>query len=1056
MEVEIRKQPEFLNEYIDVVNAFNVVLYEIKLKELSIPIVLNYDPSGIKKTDEPSAVGLKWSISYGPTISRSINCIPDDQEPIEIQYLPDQNAWGQYGGHYHYNGGYSDEGTWGGWIVQSLPENFNWNDFTNPNYPSIWDMVHMALHDVWDTQPDEFSLFLNGKPYDFLLSQDGQVLNKSVTDIRVVQNLMDPAYSPFSVNDRNGVRFEFINGNEHTRGVRSIASSCYDQGLANNSDFPKYCDLYNISKITTSEGIEIMYEYLPEDLDERIMSNTKVTHISSNNAYGISENDYTFSSYDQVKTNLISKISTPKETIVFLYDYYTDERYYSVLETFGEQLTLNAQKKLNKILIYDNIGTLREGYEITYDEYLDGRLQLHEIYHYVNQNEKQLFRRFSYNGNEFPSNSKQDYYQYYNNNSVGHLFPVPYGNLLSANRKFDETEIKSGILNKIEFPTGGALTIDYSANAYYDGQNNEDLYAGGVYPSLFTFLNQVNDEQTIESKQMVNKKGLVGYVIDQNDYEMDFVKFGSTAIHPWVTYDYTFYSNQAKQNFTQQGLQYGGDFDSYQKGFYFLEKELRQIDENGTSNGYKIQHYKHSYIRHAKSAVLVKEEYFNHDDEIVKEVIFDYNYVNINTNEIDRLESIYHFDTHAEHLKNDLCGWTEEVKGLIFNQRNFYYNIDFKLDSKKTITYQGEEAIVDFERYTYNNKNLLRSTSKYINNEYEKIIETNYFSDIDFTHNHFYEISLQNNIDKPYLTNEWIIDSYGSKYLVNSVFTQYNEIGQEVAVYFSKLSAPIPENQASFPIITSEDYFEINTNLYYLHSWKKYDDFGNVIEVSDENENHKSFLWGYNQTLSISSTTNSTDLEIGHTSFENNETNNWNRYGENVILKEGATAHSGEYVLKANSTAGPFKTFMVGQEAEKHPGYTASVWVKGGAEAFIHIEVNGNWSTHVRKNNVDDPQHWNLIEVEIPKSKYESLINWNLTFKVYIGGDANALWDDIRFHPSDASMTTYTYAPLIGMTSQSDANNLPTYYEYDDFGRLKLIRDHKKNILKTFEYNYAH
>lgn len=147
---------------------------------------------------------------------------------------------------------------------------------------------------------------------------------------------------------------------------------------------------------------------------------------------------------------------------------------------------------------------------------------------------------------------------------------------------------------------------------------------------------------------------------------------------------------------------------------------------------------------------------------------------------------------------------------------------------------------------------------------------------------------------------------------------------------------------------------------------------------------------------------------------------------------------------------------MVGQEAEKHPGYTASVWVKGGAEAFIHIEVNGNWSTHVRKNNVDDPQHWNLIEVEIPKSKYESLINWNLTFKVYIGGDANALWDDIRFHPSDASMTTYTYAPLIGMTSQSDANNLPTYYEYDDFGRLKLIRDHKKNILKTFEYNYAH
>ena len=217
-----------------------------------------------------------------------------------------------------------------------------------------------------------------------------------------------------------------------------------------------------------------------------------------------------------------------------------------------------------------------------------------------------------------------------------------------------------------------------------------------------------------------------------------------------------------------------------------------------------------------------------------------------------------------------------------------------------------------------------------------------------------------------------------------------------------------------------------------------------------------SLNWGYNDNYSINYTVNSSITESASTSFENNESNGWTLYGENTILKAGDEAHTGEYVVKTNSTAGPFKTFVVGQEAEKHPGYTASVWVKGGAGAYLHIEVQDNWETRVEKFNVNDPQHWNLIEVEIPKSKYESLIGPDLEFKVYIAGDANALWDDIRFHPSDASMTTYTYAPLIGMTSQSDANNLPTYHEYDDFGRLKLIRDHKKNILKTFEYNYAH
>lgn len=54
----------------------------------------------------------------------------------------------------------------------------------------------------------------------------------------------------------------------------------------------------------------------------------------------------------------------------------------------------------------------------------------------------------------------------------------------------------------------------------------------------------------------------------------------------------------------------------------------------------------------------------------------------------------------------------------------------------------------------------------------------------------------------------------------------------------------------------------------------------------------------------------------------------------------------------------------------------------------------------------------------------------------------------------NAMVTTYTYDPLIGMTSATDANGLTTYYEYDDLGRLKLLKDDEGNIIKMYTYNY--
>lgn len=68
----------------------------------------------------------------------------------------------------------------------------------------------------------------------------------------------------------------------------------------------------------------------------------------------------------------------------------------------------------------------------------------------------------------------------------------------------------------------------------------------------------------------------------------------------------------------------------------------------------------------------------------------------------------------------------------------------------------------------------------------------------------------------------------------------------------------------------------------------------------------------------------------------------------------------------------------------------------------------------------------------------------------------NALISMLRNSPllKDAQITSYTYKPLVGLTSSTDAKGMTTYYNYDAFQRLKAIKDQNNNILKQTDYHY--
>ncbi|OXE96065.1 hypothetical protein BC749_101315 [Flavobacterium araucananum] len=54
----------------------------------------------------------------------------------------------------------------------------------------------------------------------------------------------------------------------------------------------------------------------------------------------------------------------------------------------------------------------------------------------------------------------------------------------------------------------------------------------------------------------------------------------------------------------------------------------------------------------------------------------------------------------------------------------------------------------------------------------------------------------------------------------------------------------------------------------------------------------------------------------------------------------------------------------------------------------------------------------------------------------------------------NTAITTYMYKPLVGVSRITDPSGMSTYYDYDNFNRLKYIKDQDLNVLQTNYYHY--
>ncbi|WP_158800301.1 hypothetical protein [Pedobacter sp. L105] len=185
-----------------------------------------------------------------------------------------------------------------------------------------------------------------------------------------------------------------------------------------------------------------------------------------------------------------------------------------------------------------------------------------------------------------------------------------------------------------------------------------------------------------------------------------------------------------------------------------------------------------------------------------------------------------------------------------------------------------------------------------------------------------------------------------------------------------------------------------------LVRFNQFDLYGNILQQQKTVAPYAAYQWGYNSQYPVATAVNASSNDIFYDSFEEGDGNS-----------SAGDAKTGHY-----SHTGSYNKALTGLDVGN---YNLTYWLKSG----------GVWVLQT------------VSKIAVNTNYYTLSIN-------------SGQIDDVRLYLSGSQLSTFTYDPLVGMTSSTDPKNEVTYYEYDGFQRLINIRDKDLNIIKHTDYHY--
>lgn len=225
-----------------------------------------------------------------------------------------------------------------------------------------------------------------------------------------------------------------------------------------------------------------------------------------------------------------------------------------------------------------------------------------------------------------------------------------------------------------------------------------------------------------------------------------------------------------------------------------------------------------------------------------------------------------------------------------------------------------------------------------------------------------------------------------------------------------------------------------------------FDTKGNPLETKLlDLSSYKAMLWDTATGNKLADVSNARYNEIAFTSFEPGS------YTPGTTITDGRVTYSTSGLgiapgplgaisgnkAYAFSSLNPAAITIVAPPAGK--SYILSFWSRSGIPA-VYAANSGLTPVALYSTN-----GWTYYEVKFTSSG-------SGTVSLNGQGSATIYVDEVRLFPADAMMQNWTYKPLCGATSSTDAAGRITYYEYDKLGRPRLVRNQEGQILSRTSY----